>query len=1070
MIKSKSIPQGLGYRIVNDEVRITGYSGSEPILNIPETINKRPVTSIAKKAFCDNQILVEVTLPNSISHLYSEAFRNCTNLKSVELPSDLTVINASCFENCIHLEHVQLPYELTRICTAAFKNCKMLTSLPHYSKTAIGGVLTVVRSMVETELPLRLEYIGNEAFMGCESLPCINIPHKVVQLSHDLFQGCTALSQVFLHANITSIGSGTFCGCKNLTSLRLPDGIRSIGSDSFDPATLLICDTDSVASRYAQSHGLNYRFTDGLLPPITSIMVPLEQTEDYHRFYNDEQANSILEQCSIRPIFANPPTPQSPTFGDSPCRFELRDGIYHQTAPRKNGHALIRMVGDLMCKAKCQNSAFVDGTYNFDECFRQVAPLLQEADLSIGNLETMSASSLPYTRERRYANDRPYLNAPNDFLFSVKKAGFDAVINAQNHVYDTGMYGILDTLDALNRAQLMHTGVYAGNQEKRFLSIVVGGIHIAILAYHDGVRQAMKKVYFSKYGLNNIFNIYSPQRVAADVQAARAEGAEFIIAYCHWGNEYTEIISPRQASFASTVANAGVDYIFGSHSHCPQPYTVLHTDDGRDVPVIYSGGNFLSEINQAPRITRNTFIASLELVRNEDGKVVIKEDGYYPCRILQYNDRRGAYVVVPTNSAVNLTSRMETLVNTERDITNTMGSAYKKLATRDLSANPALEHDCKYGKYTVGKPPIAEISSMITAKPASRYRRDNSNVYQLCDSGSSNNAVLHCVGQIQYDRTLGTRGRCDDQYFFHGNFHWVKEILQKSDLSIGALNAMVSPRYPTSDTDSSLPSGYRNAPRAYLEALKQAGFDCLAMAGSHNLDTGVAGIADTEMQISDSGMLSVGIGEENRKLFSIHGIRVGLLSYATLMPNTIGQITLQGLEKILSPYTTVRAKQDIAWMKEHGADFILSYIHCGSNYKLPLAQRRTLARELGDLGADYVICTVPKLVTKYEIHTTPDGRSVRIATALGDFMTGNFDSEQDLAAMLKITLHKDEDGTVSVTDEFIPMKQFKLLDGFSFPIVPQPSYRGSSQYEKYFADVTATLSKSLGHNISPSEE
>src|SRR5699024_9309668 len=97
------------------------------------------------------------------------------------------------------------------------------------------------------------------------------------------------------------------------------------------------------------------------------------------------------------------------------------------------------------------------------------------------------------------------------------------------------------------------------------------------------------------------------------------------------------------------VADAGADYVFGSHSHCPQHYTVLITPDGRRVPVVYSGGNFVSHITRSKPITQDSFIASLTLTRDEDGRVVMKRDGYLPCRIVPHRTIRGRVAVVPVD-------------------------------------------------------------------------------------------------------------------------------------------------------------------------------------------------------------------------------------------------------------------------------------------------------------------------------------------------------------------------------------------------------------------------------------
>jgi poly-gamma-glutamate synthesis protein (capsule biosynthesis protein) len=294
-----------------------------------------------------------------------------------------------------------------------------------------------------------------------------------------------------------------------------------------------------------------------------------------------------------------------------------------------------------MCGIFQQHWAQRDGGYGFEGAFDDIESLLRPADLSIGNLEAMVAPSYEFMHRSRYVEDRPNLNAPPAFLSAVRNAGFDVVMNAQNHMYDTGTTGVLETLAALNRAELIHGGMYAHRAESRYLLFDIRGMRIAVVAHLDPARQKMKQANFTDEGLATFASPLAPDRVSADIAAAKAAGAEFVLAYCHWGREYTDQVSKRQADFAQMVVDAGADYVFGSHSHCPQPYSVLRSRDGRRVPVVYSGGNFLSDITRHKPITDDTFVASLTLTRDPEGRVVIAGDGYTPCRILTSRRFRG---------------------------------------------------------------------------------------------------------------------------------------------------------------------------------------------------------------------------------------------------------------------------------------------------------------------------------------------------------------------------------------------------------------------------------------------
>ena len=1074
-----SSASGLLYTTSATGIVITGYRGTDPTLAIPDTIDGRPVIAIGAEAFLNDQTITDLQLPESVAEIGERAFKDCRRLTHAYLPVELTAIPDSCFENCESLEQIYLPFEVASIGQSAFKNCKKLSSLIHYPKMGTGGTMVVNRNHIDTDLPIQIQQIGEGAFAGCASLEAINIPHRITSVPASLLEGCTNLKHVLLHNNLTTIEPRAFAGCSSLKSLRLPRKTETVAADAFaDSGTVLICDAKEVADKLA-AIGASYQYLDVPAPVLSSAMTPFSHESEYACFYTEQDLEALRKKSEIRPAFPALSLQKGKISGEVSA-YDRKDGIYFKKEETTSGRALIRMVGDLMCKNNAQKSALVLGEYNFDESFKHVAPLLQEGDLTIANMETMSSVSSPLSLQRSYANDRPYLNSPNEFLTSIKRAGVDVVINAQNHAYDTGYLGVMETLDALNRNQLMHTGLFAGEFDKRFLSVVVNGIHVAILSYCDRARQTMKQAYYSEYGLENLFSLYSKARLEADVKAARAEGAEFIIAYCHWGKEYTEAISSRQASFAKEVANAGVDYIFGSHPHCLQHYTVLTTEDGRQVPCLYSGGNFLSEMGVKPEMTRNTVVASLELVRSADGKVVIKEDGYFPCRIMQYKTVRGGFVVVPTNTKLVNAKRNDTLVEAEKAIAKTLGSAYKKLACRpglEMSAPvqaaasaavPAPVYDGEYGKYTLKKPMMVEIHNNVS-QPAARYEKAENGIYEGIKNLQTKEATLLCAGQISYDASLGDRAKFGDYYNFRGNFHLVKKCFEKADLAVGNLTTMVCDRYLSSEMMSSKYNpnqGYRNARVEYLEALKYAGFDCLAMASPCNLDTGVDGIVRTAENITQAGMLPVGIGTEKNKIFNINDIRVGVLSYTLNCKNIQTMITAEGAELLLNKYSAARAKQDIAELKRQGAEFVLVYLNCGNQLgKVKLPERKTYGQELAEAGADYVICTVPQAVTEYFRHTTQDGRDVPVATSLGSFMTGNFNADSCLSALIRITLYKTADGSVEINDNYIPLKRFEALDGCNLPVVPAMKAFYPNYAVKDFSNVKTALAEKMGSAI-----
>jgi poly-gamma-glutamate synthesis protein (capsule biosynthesis protein) len=77
------------------------------------------------------------------------------------------------------------------------------------------------------------------------------------------------------------------------------------------------------------------------------------------------------------------------------------------------------------------------------------------------------------------------------------------------------------------------------------------------------------------------------------------QGAEFIVFYIHWGEEYQLSANTWRKSIAQKLSNLGVDIIIGSHPHVVQPIELIHSEDGENTTVcLYSTGNAVSNQRQ----------------------------------------------------------------------------------------------------------------------------------------------------------------------------------------------------------------------------------------------------------------------------------------------------------------------------------------------------------------------------------------------------------------------------------------------------------------------------------------
>lgn len=118
------------YTIQSDgTIWLSGYTGSNAELVIPETVNGFTVSAIGSSVFEDCTSLVNVEIPSSVLSIRGNAFYGCANLASVELSEGLQEICYSAFQSCTSLTSITIPNSVTSIEMSAFSGCKSLADI-----------------------------------------------------------------------------------------------------------------------------------------------------------------------------------------------------------------------------------------------------------------------------------------------------------------------------------------------------------------------------------------------------------------------------------------------------------------------------------------------------------------------------------------------------------------------------------------------------------------------------------------------------------------------------------------------------------------------------------------------------------------------------------------------------------------------------------------------------------------------------------------------------------------------------------------------------------------------------
>lgn len=194
--------------------------------------------------------------------------------------------------------------------------------------------------------------------------------------------------------------------------------------------------------------------------------------------------------------------------------------------------------------------------------FGASAAVLSRADLTMVNLETaIAVGGRPEAKTFTF-------EAPPSALTALADAGVDVATMANNHGADYGAAGLSQTLAAIRDSGFPVLGI-GRNAEAAYAPYyrTVRGVRLAIVAASQVRDETL--AHFSATGDSpGIASAWS-DRFLAEVRTARAH-AEVVVAYLHWGTEYTSCPNADQRALADRLAAAGVTAIIGTHAHVLQ--------------------------------------------------------------------------------------------------------------------------------------------------------------------------------------------------------------------------------------------------------------------------------------------------------------------------------------------------------------------------------------------------------------------------------------------------------------------------------------------------------------------
>lgn len=214
--------------------------------------------------------------------------------------------------------------------------------------------------------------------------------------------------------------------------------------------------------------------------------------------------------------------------------------------------------------------------------------IFKEADCRLGNLECVISD-----------RGHPWSATPKAFHFrtdaknieSIKKADFNLLSLANNHILDFEHEAMLDTFKILDNAHIAYAG--AGKtftEASKPVNLKLTGQKIAFIAFTDNEAD-----WESADLVPGVF--YVPikkkdrraQQLFEIVRLAKLD-SDLVIVSAHWGPNWNYDPPPEHVSFAHTLIDQGADIIYGHSAHVFRGVEIY-----RNKVILYSTGDFVDD-------------------------------------------------------------------------------------------------------------------------------------------------------------------------------------------------------------------------------------------------------------------------------------------------------------------------------------------------------------------------------------------------------------------------------------------------------------------------------------------
>lgn len=259
--------------------------------------------------------------------------------------------------------------------------------------------------------------------------------------------------------------------------------------------------------------------------------------------------------------------------------------------------------GDIMAHANNYR------TGNFEKIWKDVAPLVQSADLSFANIEAPVADELGW-------DTYPEFNMKSEYPEAAINAGFNVFSLINNHTNDKRAGGIEATMAwaksveknaAESERQVYFSGIHPKEENKIDYTIIEKGEWKILFV---AITEILNRYAETDY-MNFVRMTEEARKTFAEeiTEMKKENGCNFCVVSVHCNEpEYVRTVPQARKNFYYKLLDAGADIVWANHPHVVQERELVgaESERGQNIPrklIMYANGNTISGQRRAPNFS-----------------------------------------------------------------------------------------------------------------------------------------------------------------------------------------------------------------------------------------------------------------------------------------------------------------------------------------------------------------------------------------------------------------------------------------------------------------------------------